>query len=78
MPDTRGQVNAALLIGGGIMVRRLALAAALAATLAAPARFFDTLWSWAASLVQEEPTPPPTTPPPTTDEDKGYGIDPDG
>lgn len=60
------------------MVRRLALAAALAATLASPP-LFDTLWSWAASLVQEEPTPPPPTPPPpTTDGDQGYGIDPDG
>ena len=58
------------------MVRRLALAAALAATLASPP-LFDALWSWAASVLQEEPTPPP---PPTTtdDEDKGYGIDPDG
>ncbi|HEX5716747.1 MAG TPA: hypothetical protein VF179_11360 [Thermoanaerobaculia bacterium] len=64
------------------MVRRLALAAALAATLATPAQsagFFDMLWSWAASLVQEEaPTPPPNTPPPTTDEDQGYSIDPNG
>lgn len=62
------------------MVRRLALAAALAATLATPAQsagLFDTLWSWAASLVQEEPTEPP--PPTTTDGgDKGYGIDPNG
>ena len=58
------------------MVRRLALAAALAATLASPP-LFDTLWSWAASLVLEEPTPPP--PPTTTDEeDKGYSIDPNG
>lgn len=58
------------------MVRRLAVAAALAATLASPP-FFDTLWSWAASLVQEEPTPPP--PPPTTDGgDQGYSIDPNG
>ncbi|HWN42592.1 MAG TPA: hypothetical protein VNW71_10240 [Thermoanaerobaculia bacterium] len=65
------------------MVRRLALAAALAATLATPAQsagLFDTLWSWAASLVQgEAPTPPPSpTPPPTADEDQGYSIDPDG
>jgi hypothetical protein len=57
------------------MVRRLALAAALAATLASPP-LFDTLWSWAVSLVQEAPTPPP--PPPTTDGDQGYGIDPNG
>lgn len=60
------------------MIRRLALAAALAATLAGPAQsagLFDMLWSWAASLVQEQPTPPP---PPTTDDDKGYGIDPNG
>ena len=58
------------------MVRRLALAAALAATLASPP-LFDTLWSWAASLVQEAPVPPP--PPPTTDGgDQGYGIDPNG
>ena len=57
------------------MVRRLALVAALAATLASPP-LFDTLWSWAASVLQEEPTPPPPT---TTDDgDKGYGIDPDG
>lgn len=64
------------------MVRRFALAAALAATLATPAQsagLFDTLWSWAASLVQEEaPVPTQTTPPPTIDDDKGYGIDPDG
>lgn len=59
------------------MVRRLALAAALAATLASPP-LFDTLWSWAASLGQEEPTPPPPILPTTTDGDKGYGIDPDG
>ena len=59
------------------MVRRLALAAALAATLASPPQLFDTLWSWAASLVQEEPTPPPP-PTTTTDEDKGYSIDPNG
>lgn len=59
------------------MVRRLALAAALAATLASPPSLFDTLWKWAASLVQEEPTPPP--PPPTTDGgDQGYGLDPNG
>lgn len=58
------------------MVRRLALAAALAATLASPP-LFETLWSWAASVLQEEPTPPP--PPPTTDGgDQGYSIDPDG
>ena len=57
------------------MVRRLALAAALAATLASPP-LLDMLWSWAASLVQEAPTPPP--PPPTIDEDQGYGIDPNG
>lgn len=58
------------------MVRRLAVAAALAATLASPP-LFDTLWSWAASLVQEEPTPP--TPPTTTDGgDQGYSIDPNG
>lgn len=57
------------------MVRKLALAAALAATLASPP-LFDTLWSWAASLVQEEPTSPP--PPPTTDGDQGYSIDPNG
>ena len=58
------------------MVRKLALAAALAATLASPP-LFDTFWSWAASLVKEEaPAPPP--PPPTTDDDKGYSIDPNG
>ena len=58
------------------MIRRLAVAAALAATLASPPSLFDTLWSWAASLVQEEPTPPP---PPTTDGgDQGYSIDPNG
>ena len=58
------------------MVRRLALAAALAATLASPP-LFDALWSWAASLAQEQPTPPP--PPTTTDGgDQGYSIDPDG
>lgn len=63
------------------MVRRFALAAALAATLATPAQsagLFDTLWSWAASLVQEGPLGPPPPPQPTTDDDKGYGIDPDG
>lgn len=62
------------------MVRRLALAAVLAATLASPPSFFDTLWSWAASLVQEEPTPPPSTPPTTTTDggDQGYSIDPNG
>ena len=60
------------------MVRRLALAAALAAAFASPP-LFDTLWSWAASLVQEEaPAPPTTTPQPTSDDDKGYGIDPNG
>lgn len=60
------------------MIRRLAVAAALAATLASPPSLFDTLWSWAASLVQEEPTPLP--PPPTTTDggDQGYGLDPDG
>lgn len=58
------------------MVRRLAVAAALAATLASPP-LFDTLWSWAASVLQEEPTPPP--PPTTTDGgDQGYGLDPNG
>lgn len=58
------------------MVRRLVLAVAFAAALASPAPF-DMLWSWAASLAQEEPAPPP---PPTTDDggDQGYGIDPDG
>ena len=61
------------------MVRKLALAAALAATLATPTGFFDTLWSWAASLSQERPiAPPPTDPQPTSDDDKGYGIDPNG
>jgi hypothetical protein len=58
------------------MVRKLALAAALASTLASPP-FFDTLWSWATSLVQEVPAPPPP-PPPTTDDDQGYSIDPNG
>ena len=59
------------------MVRRLALAAALAATLASPP-LLDTLWSWAASVLQEEPIPPP--PPTTTTDggDQGYSIDPDG
>ena len=60
------------------MVRRLALAAALAATLGAPAPFFETLWSWAASLVQEAPVPLPDNPEPTADDDKGYSIDPNG
>lgn len=59
------------------MVRRLALAAALAATLATPTGFFDTLWSWAASLSQEVPAPQPP-PQPTSDDDKGYSIDPNG
>ena len=58
------------------MVRRLALAAALAATLASPTGFFDKLWSWAASFGQEEPMAPPQQP--TSDDDKGYSIDPDG
>jgi hypothetical protein len=60
------------------MVRKLALAAALAATLATHAPILDTLWSWAASLVQEQPTAPEPPPPPTTDGDQGYGIDPNG
>lgn len=59
------------------MVRRLALAAALAATLASPA-LVDTLWSWAASFVQEEPTPPPPPPRTTDGGDQGYGLDPNG
>ncbi len=64
------------------MVRRFALAAALAATLATPAQsagLFDTLWSWAASLVQEEaPVPTQTDDPQAPTTDQGYGIDPDG
>lgn len=60
------------------MVRRITLAAALAATLTAPAQFFDTLWSWAASLVQEEVPAPPPTPQPTSDDDQGYSTDPNG
>jgi hypothetical protein len=64
------------------MVRRLALAAALAATLATPAQsagLFDMLWSWAASLVQEEtPAPTETGDPQAPTTDQGYGIDPDG
>ncbi|MFL6289354.1 MAG: hypothetical protein ACJ759_00470 [Thermoanaerobaculia bacterium] len=64
------------------MVRRLALAAALAATLATqaqPAALFDTLWSWTASLLQEQPPPPPPVddPQPPTG-DQGYSIDPNG
>lgn len=58
------------------MVRNLALAAVLAATLASPAPVFDMLWSWAASLAHEQSTPPQPPPRPTTDQ--GYGIDPDG
>lgn len=60
------------------MVRRLAVAAALAATLASPPSLFDTLWSWAASLVQEEEPPPPPPPSTTDGGDQGYSIDPDG
>ena len=60
------------------MVRRFALAAALAAALATPTGFFDAVWSWAASLSQEGPAPRPTNPQPTADDDKGYSIDPDG
>jgi hypothetical protein len=64
------------------MIRRLALAAALAATLATPAQsagLFDTLWSWAASLVQgEAPSPPTPDDPQAPTTDQGYGIDPDG
>lgn len=60
------------------MVRRLALVATLAATLANPTGFFDTIWSWAASLSQEAPAPPPPTPPPSADGDQGYSIDPNG
>jgi len=64
------------------MVRRLALAAALAATLATPAQaagLFDTLLTWAASLLSEEPpAPPPAGDPQAPTTDQGYGLDPDG
>ncbi len=59
------------------MIRRLAFAAALAATLASPP-LFDTLWSWAASLSQGAPATPEAPPQPTSDDDKGYSIDPNG